>query len=120
MSLFLLVLFPLSFLLAILAFFTGKTMASILTLGSYACFALFLLLSLHDINLRMMTQDISGIQDIYPSIESICIPAFLAFLRLQKNKCLFLCLFLYIIRTGIFDLGGIFLWIKLPVLLSTI
>ena len=26
----------------------------------------------------MMTQDISGIQDIYPSIESICIPAFLA------------------------------------------
>ena len=73
MSLFLLVLFPLSFLLAILAFFTGKTMASILTLGSYACFALFLLLSLH-----MMTQDISGIQDIYPSIESICIPAFLA------------------------------------------
>ena len=69
MSLFLLVLFPLSFLLAILAFFTGKTMASILTLGSYACFALFLLLSLHDI---------SGIQDIYPSIESICIPAFLA------------------------------------------
>ena len=77
MSLFLLVLFPLSFLLAILAFFTGKTMASILTLGSYACFALFLL-SLHDINLRMMTQDISGIQDIYPSIESICIPAFLA------------------------------------------
>ena len=48
MSLFLLVLFPLSFLLAILAFFTGKTMASILTLGSY------------------------------PSIESICIPAFLA------------------------------------------
>lgn len=59
-------------------FFTGKTMASILTLGSYACFALFLLLSLHDINLRMMTQDISGIQDIYPSIESICIPAFLA------------------------------------------
>ncbi len=78
MSLFLLVLFPLSFLLAILAFFTGKTMASILTLGSYACFALFLLLSLHDINLRMMTQDISGIQDIYPSIESICIPTFLA------------------------------------------
>ena len=79
MSLFLLVLFPLSFLLAILTFFTGKTMASyILTLGSYACFALFLLLSLHDINLRMMTQDISGIQDIYPSIESICIPAFLA------------------------------------------
>ena len=73
MSLFLLVLFPLSFLLAILAFFTGKTMASILTLGSYACFALFLLLSLHDINLR-----ISGIQDIYPSIESICIPALLA------------------------------------------
>ena len=72
MSLFLLVLFPLSFLLAILAFFTGKTMASILTLGSYACFALFLLLSLHDINLRMMAQDIS------PSIESICIPAFLA------------------------------------------
>ncbi|WP_337503354.1 hypothetical protein, partial [Clostridium sp.] len=53
-------------------------MASILTLGSYACFALFLLLSLHDINLRMMAQDISGIQDIYPSIESICIPAFLA------------------------------------------
>ena len=78
MSLFLLVLFPLSFLLAILAFFTGKTMAYILTLGSYACFALFLLLSLHDINLRMMAQDISGIQDIYPSIESICIPAFLA------------------------------------------
>ena len=34
MSLFLLVLFPLSFLLAILAFFTGKTMASILTLGT--------------------------------------------------------------------------------------
>ena len=31
-----------------------------------------------DINLRMMAQDISGIQDIYPSIESICIPAFLA------------------------------------------
>ena len=108
MSLFLLVLFPLSFLLAILAFFTGKTMASILTLGSYACFALFLLLSLHDINLRMMAQDISGIQDIYPSIESICIPAFLAlnvvaasaFLRLQKNKCLFLCLSLYIMMLG--------------------
>ena len=78
MSLFLLVLFPLSFLLAILAFFTGETMASILTLGSYACFALFLPLSLHDINLRMMAQDISGIQDIYPAIESICIPAFLA------------------------------------------
>lgn len=77
MSLFLLVLFPLSFLLAILAFFTGKTMASILTLGSYACFALFLLLSLHDINLRMMTQDISGIQDIYPLLS---LSVFLRFL----------------------------------------
>lgn len=77
MSLFLLVLFPLSFLLAILAFFTGKTMASILTLGSYACFALFLLLSLHDINLRMMTQDISGIQ---VSIPLLSLSVFLCFL----------------------------------------
>ena len=82
-------------------------MASILTLGSYACFALFLLLSLHDINLRMMAQDISGIQDIYPSIESICIPAFLALnvvagFRVFKtaNKCLFLCLSLYIMMLG--------------------
>ena len=77
MSFFLLVLFPLSFLLAILAFFTGKTMASILTLGSYACFALFLLLSLHDINLRMMAQDISGIRI---SIPLLSLSVFLSFL----------------------------------------
>ena len=70
---------------------------------------------------------------LYAIYAFLCIYAFLAlnvvagfmFLRLQKNKCLFLCLSLYIMMLGqknfgIFDLGGIFSWIKSPALLSTI
>ena len=63
-----LILCPLAVLFALISFFRGKTVWTILSFFSYA---LSMLLSLFDINRRIATGDISGVMDIYPTLASV-------------------------------------------------
>lgn len=72
---------PMSIFFAILSYVNEKNKnRRILSIFSFVCLIIPLILSIHDINDRINSNDIGGIMDIYPTMVQILVVVFITIL----------------------------------------